>query len=74
MHIAFEIILELSTAQTGTCPRWPHPWDHYQFLMVGQTVWLAYRNLDSEQRAQIRDILAHLKRRPGELTGSTGHV
>jgi hypothetical protein len=67
MRIASEIILELSATHHDTCPPWPHPWDHYPFVTDGQTVWLAFRDLDPGQREQVRHTLRHLKRRLGEL-------
>jgi len=53
MRIAVRTILELSIEQEQSGVVWPHPWDHYPFLLDGQQVWKRYQNLTSEQKHQL---------------------
>ena len=63
MQVAAKMILELSLELRDDGRPWPHPWDHYPFLAAGKHVWLRYRDLDAEQREQIRHALVHVRRR-----------
>ena len=65
MQVAAKVILELSLELRDDGRPWPHPWDHYPFLAAGKHVWLRYRDLDAEQREQIRHALVHVRRRLG---------
>ena len=53
MRIAVRTILELSIEQEQSGVVWPHPWDHYPFMLDGQQVWKRYQNLTSEQKHQL---------------------
>ena len=53
MRIAVRTILDLSIEQEQSGVVWPHPWDHYPFLLDGQQVWKRYHNLTSEQKHQL---------------------
>jgi hypothetical protein len=74
MRIASEIILALSIEQESTGPSWPHPWDHYPFATGSGYVWLRYRDLNAEQRAQVREVLGRVRRRLGALSVRSGLV
>lgn len=67
MRVASEIILQLSIEQEADGIPWPHPWDHYPFMLNGNCVWLRYQELDSVKRRKIRDALVHIERRLGML-------
>ena len=72
MHVATEIILQLSIEQEADGIPWPHPWDHYPFIRNGNYVWLPYQDLDAEQQRKIRHALVDVKRRLGTLIVSSG--
>jgi hypothetical protein len=62
MHLASDIILELSLEQEHEGIRWPHPWDHYPFITDGGCIWVRYTDLDSIHRDQIRRALIRIAR------------
>ena len=68
MQVAAKIILELSLELQNYGRSWPHPWDHYPFVTGGETVWLRYRDLNAEQREQVRLAMVRVRRRLGALT------
>jgi hypothetical protein len=57
MRVAVQTILELSIEQKQSGVIWPHPWDHYPFLLDGQQVWKRYRDLTPEQKQQLTQAL-----------------
>lgn len=66
MHLATEIITKLIYEQELAGPAWPHPWDHYPFMMGGKYVWLRYQDLDSGQREQVRCAVVQVMRKLGQ--------
>ena len=57
MHVALQTILELSIEQKQSGVVWPHPWDHYPFVMEGRQVWKRYQDLTPEQKNQLTQAL-----------------
>jgi len=60
MRVEVQTIRELSNEQMNCGLVWPHPWDHYPFLVDGTRVWKRYRDLTPEQKRQIMQALHEL--------------
>jgi hypothetical protein len=69
MHVAADIILQLSLEQRGSGPPWPHPWDHYPFLCNGEAIWLRYRDLDQGQRELVQTAMDEIHHRLAHAGG-----
>ena len=64
MRIEVQTILELSIEQMCSGLIWPHPWDHYPFLVEGARVWKRYEDLTPEQKRQVTHALDELRLLP----------
>jgi hypothetical protein len=70
MRVAAEIILEISVEQAKCGSQWPHPWDHYPFVVKGKRVWVPYQDLTAAQRHQLIQVLNDIGRTLGVTAAS----
>jgi hypothetical protein len=70
MRVATEIILEISVEQAKGGSPWPHPWDHYPFVVTGNRVWVPYQDLTAGQRHQLTRALQEIGRTLGVTAAS----
>lgn len=70
MRVAAEIILEISVEQARGGSAWPHPWDHYPFVVKGKRIWVPYQDLTAAQRHQLSRALQEIGRALGLTAAS----
>ncbi len=63
MQLEIDIMMKLITEQQvsseymqSTCV-WPHPWEHYPFLINGRRKWVRYQDLEIKHKQLISDSL-----------------
>ena len=63
IQLEIDIMLKLITEQKvssehieSTCV-WPHPWEHYPFLINGRRKWVRYQDIEIEQKQLITNTL-----------------
>jgi hypothetical protein len=70
MHLDVEIIhglfaeQQVSTDQLEYTCIWPHPWEHYPFLVDGKRKWLRYIDLEVEQKKLISNTISEIENDP----------
>ena len=59
IDIMLKLITEqkVSSEHIETTSVWPHPWEHYPFLINGRRKWVRYQDIEIEQKQLITNTL-----------------
>jgi hypothetical protein len=68
MRLDLETMLQLN-AELRQCLRpqdagwvWPHPWEHYPFVVDNERKWIRYRELMASQKQLVQSTLEEISR------------
>jgi hypothetical protein len=57
VRLDVKTMLELNAELLESDYIWPHPWEHYPFVVDGERQWVRYQNLQAEQKQVICNAL-----------------